>query len=57
LVEVFGFGECEGMAGAVCRADAILLAFVGFVNKKPQMGRDGKEILRMKKRIRGGGRK
>lgn len=53
MVEVFGFGEFEGTAGAVCGADAILLAFVGFVEKKPQMGRDGKKILQEVERIRG----
>jgi hypothetical protein len=52
-VEVFGFGEFEGRTGAIYGLDAILLVFVNFMNKKSQMGRVGKEILPMKRRIRG----
>jgi hypothetical protein len=38
--------EFERFAGARQDADAFLFAFINFVIKKPQMGRDGKEILR-----------
>jgi hypothetical protein len=42
--------ELEGFAGTRQDADAFLLAFINFVIKKPQLGRDGKEILRMEER-------